>query len=94
MNEQEVKEQVEQIATLEQRARFYRRNDAYYAANLASATIDQMEKELELAGFMLGDSGHTIIVYRANLLLTAQSTYLIFDTANWQWRQPEESEVA
>lgn len=93
MNEQEVKAHVEQIATLEQRARFYRRNDAYHAANLCTGKIDQLEKELELAGFMLGDSGSTLVVYRASLLMTAESTYLIFDTATWQWRQPE-SEVA
>jgi hypothetical protein len=92
MNEQEVKEIVERIVMLEDKSSAYSSNDDFYAAGYCTEKADTLEKELERAGFVLGEEGEDIIVYRANLLLTAQSTYLIFDTANWCWRQPE-SEV-
>ncbi len=86
MNEQEVKELVEKIVSLEGEGDFKADYDDWAGSSTRQNEAAKLEMQLELAGYMLGEDGPDMLVYRRDELLIVRSTWLIFDRARWEWR--------
>ncbi len=80
MNEQEVKELVEKIVSLEREA------DSDDRAGNFACLKEVAEISLEQSGYMLGEDGQDMLVYRSDQLLFVRSSWLIFDRAKREWR--------
>ena len=89
MTEQEIRETVEQIVKLEQESDDLVVNDNFIEASAATREAQKLETELERQGYFLGESGEDMIIYHASSLKVVKDAWLIFDRAEWKWRQPD-----
>ncbi len=89
MNELEIKELVEKIVSLEKEADSGDFQDTYddWAGSFPRHNeVEELEKQIEQAGYMLGEDGEDMLVYRSDQLLFVRSSWLIFDRAKREWR--------
>lgn len=86
MTEQEIKELVEKIVRLEREADMCSVNDDFVGSSARQHEAAKLEMQLELAGYMLGEDGADMLVYRRDEFLIVRSTWLIFNRAKREWR--------
>jgi hypothetical protein len=89
MNEQEVKDTVEQIVRLEKQADELMESENFTESSACMEAVTMLETELEEQGYFLGESGPDMIIYHRALLNTAGAEWLRYDRANGSWKQPD-----
>jgi hypothetical protein len=91
MTEQELKATVATILSLEAQAdALIDAGDHYLQATEMIADAQKLEDDLQQQGFILGEQHTEVLVYRCDRFKVARDLWLIFDTANGQWRQEQE----
>jgi hypothetical protein len=89
VNEQEVKDTVEQIVNLEQQADELMESENFTEASACMEAVSMMETDLEEQGYFLGESGTDMIVFRKGFPEVAKDEWMRYDRATGSWKQSE-----